>query len=246
VCHETEIENVQTTLESINPCAASPCANGGICEVSNDLSTYTCTCTSSFNGDNCEDAAEISITSVTDLMDKVINGPFTRRRRSINFADLLQHGCFCPMMDGSVGPSPKGAPVSDYDEICRNNHWCQQCKAETTNCLKQDGYPYTVQLNNGAYECKDSVNNLCQQNQCECDMNTITRLVAREANTGVAIQPEACNGVVAAGATKNWQCCGTGSNWLIYNDNSRLECDDSGSEPRIFNFFNGNTVREYL
>ena len=67
-----------------------------------------------------------------------------------------------------------------------------------------------------------------------------------EANTGVAIQPETCTGVVASGPVKNWQCCGTGSNWLIYNDNSKLECDDSGSEPRIFNFFNGNTVREYL
>lgn len=41
-----------TFVEVVNSCASNPCLNGGTCV--NGLDRYDCTCTSSFNGINCE------------------------------------------------------------------------------------------------------------------------------------------------------------------------------------------------
>ena len=231
-----------------NQCDSSPCVNGGVC--SGDADSYTCACTQSFSGTNCQDAAEVSITSAADLLDKVVNGPFSRKKRALDLNALSTHGCFCARLDGSSLSGPSGKPVSPYDQICRNNQWCASCKSEGTSCQKGDGYPYSVALNSQfEYECVDSANNACQQNQCECDLNTANRLKQYEADTGLAVDGGAsCNGVQASGnsGSKQWTCCGKNANWLIYNDNSRLECDDSQDEPRIYNLISGNTVTEYL
>lgn len=45
-------------LHFADPCLSDPCQNGGLCTQSDSTSTdYTCQCTQSYDGDNCENTS---------------------------------------------------------------------------------------------------------------------------------------------------------------------------------------------
>ena len=120
-----------------------------------------------------------------DLFELIINVDARRRRkRALNPDDMKNHGCFCGRVFNPL--YQVGHKISStYDEICKNNHNCEDCLGALDSCSHTDGFPYTVHLVNGAYECKSSANTDCQQNKCQCDMNTFNRLIAHEKATGV-------------------------------------------------------------
>jgi len=228
-CAESEIEQMEDDLTTSDPCASGPCHNNSKCR-NVGTTDYECECLdNSWTGKDCNESTDISIEAPIDVLNALLslNAP-SRKKRSTDLDDLLDHGCFCRILDGSRHPA--GKPVSDYDRICKEAQLCTKCGVD--NAKAHFRYPYLLSISDdgSTYEC-DAVNNQdvgeynYRQRQCECDLFHMRRLVQHQTDTGDEITTgdagKCTANPPATGNPNDIQCCGQPYKYKLYNTNDK-------------------------
>jgi len=224
-CQEEQNALASAEAVSSQPCLGNPCENDGSCRATN-TGEYTCECRRGFTGANCENIIyqnfNTQIESTSEVLSRLIA---TDTRLDISVDEFLSHGCFCSRLDNSAGH--RGKAVSELDQVCRQLMHCDKCKVRN-ECSGERGYPFFVKP--GALVCNHKLNSPCQQAQCECSISAATQIIEYVRGNNIdSIEERICEETPNAG--KNFECCGSGNYWMLYNRELPITCDTSGNYP---------------